>query len=394
MNQYTSGFGLPQDVIFDRDRALRALNRKWFFVGTRGDVPQPRDYFNFQLFDDQYVLVHGTDGVIRCMVNRCSHQSARLLKNDTGRCAASIICPNHQWAYNLNGGSLRNAPGFGLDYPASPDGASRGLKQIALTEVAGLLFACLSETPDHTDIVEIASIIAPYTDAFHLEKGGYQLAHHHREVIDANWLMVMINNRECCHCHNNHKGLTKLFDPASFNGAQTPAYSEMFDRAVHRWDAKELPWREQAFSPNDSVRVARYPLRETYKSITFDGAPACKKLIGPFDDYDSSTLSMWFNPNAWVHFTSDHIATNWVLPLGPERCALYSSWIVHEDAVEGEDYAVDHLTEVWKVTNAEDVGLCMSMTAGAQSMHYRPGPFAPDEQHCIQFCDWFMTYST
>jgi Rieske 2Fe-2S family protein len=328
------------------------------------------------------------------MVNRCSHQSARLLKNDTGRCAASIICPNHQWAYNLNGGSLRKAPGFGLDYPASPDGASRGLKQIALTEVTGLLFACLSETPDHTDIVEIASIIAPYTDAFHLEKGGYKLAHHHREVIDANWLMVMINNRECCHCHNNHKGLTKLFDPASFNGAQTPAYSEMFDRAVHRWDAKELPWREQAFSPNDSVRVARYPLRETYKSITFDGAPACKKLIGPFDDYDSSTLSMWFNPNAWVHFTSDHIATNWVLPLGPERCALYSSWIVHEDAVEGEDYAVDHLTEVWKVTNAEDVGLCMSMTAGAQSMHYRPGPFAPDEQHCIQFCDWFMTYST
>ncbi len=98
MNQYTSGFGLPQDAIFDRDRALRALNRKWFFVGTRGDVPQPCDYFNFQFFDDQSVLDHGTDGVIRCMVNRCSHQSARLLNNDTGRYAASIICPNHQWA--------------------------------------------------------------------------------------------------------------------------------------------------------------------------------------------------------------------------------------------------------------------------------------------------------
>ena len=95
----------------------------------------------------------------------------------------------------------------------------------------------------------------------------------------------------------------------------------------------------------------------------------------------------------WVHFTSDHIATNWVLPLGTDACVPYSSWIVREDAVEGVDYEVGHLTDVWKVTNAEDVGLEMSMTDGARSAHYRPGPFAPDEQHCVQFCDWFMAYS-
>ena len=34
-----------------------------------------------------------------------------------------------------------------------------------------------------------------------------------------------------------------------------------------------------------------------------------------------------------------------------------------------------------------------ALTDGARSAHYRPGPFAPDEQHCVQFCDWFMTYS-
>ena len=393
MNGYSSGFGFPQNAIFDKDRALRLLTQKWFFVGTRGDIPTPREFFNFQLFDEQYFLLHGTDGVIRCMVNRCSHQSARLLKAETGKCPASIICPNHQWAYNLNDGSVRNAPGLGADYPNSPDGKSRALKQIPLTEISGMLFACLGEDPDQTDMTEIASIVAPYTDPFQLAKGGYKLAHHHREIVDANWLMVMINNRECCHCNNNHKELTKLFDPSSFNGTQTPAYKELFQRAVQRWDAQGLHWKEQAFSPNDCARVARYPMQENYKSITFDGEPASKKLIGPFKDYDSSTLSMWFNPNAWVHFTSDHIATNWVLPLGPEKCALYSSWIVHEDAVEGEDYEVDHLAEVWKVTNAEDVDLCMSMTDGAKSDYYVPGPFAPDEQHCIQFCDWYMKHS-
>jgi phenylpropionate dioxygenase-like ring-hydroxylating dioxygenase large terminal subunit len=138
MNKYSAGFGLPQKAIFDNDRAKRLLAEKWFFVGTRGDVPTPRAFFNFQLFDEQYFLLHGTDGVIRCMVNRCSHQSARLLKNDTGKCSASIICPNHQWAYNLNDGSVRNAPGFGADYPNSPDGQSSSLRQIPLVEVVRL----------------------------------------------------------------------------------------------------------------------------------------------------------------------------------------------------------------------------------------------------------------
>lgn len=393
MNQYASGFGFPQDVVFDTARAKRLLSRKWFFVGTRGDVPQARNFLRFDLFDDEYFLLHGGDGVIRCFVNRCAHQSARLIRQDTGKSGASLVCPNHQWAYHPNSGSLRGAPGMGADFRDSPTGQACGLTQIALEEVEGMLFACLGEDPDLTDIREIRDIVSPYTSVFGLDRGGYKLAHHHREIIDANWLMVMINNRECCHCQMNHKGLVQLFDPSSFNGTGSPAYEALFQRAVARWEAQGLRWEEQAFTPNDCCRVARYPMMETFSSITFDGAPASKKLIGPFQTYDQSTLSMWFNPNVWVHFTSDHIATNWVLPLGPEKCALYSSWIVHEDAVEGEDYDIDHLTKVWKVTNAEDVALCISMTQGAKSDYYRPGPFAPAEQFCVQFSDWYMAHS-
>jgi len=285
------------------------------------------------------------------------------------------------------------AAGLPADYPQTEEGKLRALDSIPLKEISGLLFACLSEDTDESDLVEIEQIMAPYTAPFNLGKGGYRLAHHESEVIQASWLHVMINNRECCHCNANHRGLIKLFDPSSFNGGESTAYKALFDRATERWDALELKWEEKPFSENDCFRIARYPMKEEYRSITFDGKPASKKLIGPFTDYDQSTLSMWFNPNAWIHFTSDHIATNWVLPLGKDKSKVYSSWIVHEDAVEGEDYDVDHLTEVWKVTNAEDVELCESMTNGSKSTYYRPGPFAPDERFCSQFCDWYMTYS-
>ncbi|MEP4558731.1 aromatic ring-hydroxylating oxygenase subunit alpha [Cobetia amphilecti] len=393
MNNYISGMGLPQQAIFDLGRSRCLFTRKWFFAGTRGDVPKPRDFLKFSLFDDEYFLLHGTDGVIRCMVNRCSHQSARLLSEAHGKCPAMIMCPNHQWVYELNGGRLVNAAGFEPGFAGSELGETMNLDSLPVVEIHGLLFASLDHECDRKDLEEIEQIIAPYVVPFELQKGGYKLAYHECEIVDANWLMVMINNRECCHCNMNHKGLVKLFDPSSFNGAQSTAYDQLFGRAVERWENLGLAWKEQAFTTNDCCRVARYPMHEHCKSITFDGEPASKKPIGPFKEHDPSTLSMWFNPNAWIHFASDHIATNWVLPISEDKCALYTSWIVHEDAVEGVDYQPDHLKEVWQVTNSEDVALCESMTAGTKSAFYKPGPFAKDERFCIQLSDWFMKHS-
>lgn len=390
---YRSGFGLPKDMLFDVDRTRRLHENRWFFVGTRGDVAAPRDWFRFRVLHDEFFLLHGDDGEIRCFVNRCAHQSARLVRAHHGSSAARLVCPNHQWSYAVNSGALQAAAMMGAGFVESEAGQCTALDQIPVKEVAGLLFATLGDSSVLDDLEAVDDLIAPYANPFELDRGGYRLAHHHREVVPANWLLVMINNRECCHCRANHKGLLQLFDPSSFNGATSESYDALFTAATTRWESRGLAWKEQAFDTHDAVRVARYPLREGWKSITFDGEAACTKLIGEWDHHESSTLSMWFNPNAWIHWTSDHIATNWVLPIDENHCELYSSWIVHEDAVAGEHYDVDHLTEVWKVTNAEDVDLCNSMTAGARSSWYQPGPFADDEQFCRQFCDWFVESS-
>ncbi|MEM7092755.1 MAG: aromatic ring-hydroxylating dioxygenase subunit alpha [Actinomycetota bacterium] len=392
-SHYRSGYGLPADVLFDVERSRRAIERSWMFVGTRGDVPTPGDTFSFRLFDDEYTLVHGVDGAIRCFVNRCAHQSARLFAPEIGRTNRRFVCPNHQWTYAGEDGRLLRAQHMPEGFEATPEGCALGLDSLPVEEVGGLLFAAFGVTSPAGSIDDFRTLLEPYTDPFALGGDGYKLAAHHREVVEANWLLVMINNRECCHCRVNHKGLCRLFDPSSFNGAMTPRYRALFDRAVARWEAMDLAWAETAFEPNENLRVARYPMQDGFDSITLDGRPACSKTIGPWSEHDSSTLSIWANPNAWIHFTSDHIATNWVMPLDEHRCELYTSWIVHEDAVEGADYELDHLKEVWLVTNAEDVELCQSMTAGARSTYYRPGPFSEDERFCTQLCDWFMRRS-
>ncbi len=392
---YQSGYGFPAEVLGDAARMQRLFDNKWFFVGMRADVARPRDYFKFKLFDEEYFLVHGQEGQIKCYVNRCAHQSARLVNAETGRCAARIICPNHQWAFDVNDGSLAHASQMPDDFVKNCPEGELSLTSIVVREVSSMLFACLGDDSDHGEMDRMENLITPYTDPFAKAGHGFKQAYHSREIINANWLLVMINNRECCHCDMNHKGLVKLFDPSSFNGDMTPEYKAMIEQAQSRWDAKGLHWKEMPFAPDENFRIARYPMAEGFKSITFDGELASQKLIGPFEngEPDEGTLSLWLNPNCWVHFTSDHIATNWVLPLGQDRCALYTSWIVHEDAVENTHYDKDHMTEVWNVTNAEDVGLCKSMSEGAKSRHYKPGPFSQNERFCTQFCDWYMENS-
>ena len=50
----------------------------------------------------------------------------------------------------------------------------------------------------------------------------------------------------------------------------------------------------------------------------------------------------------------DHAVTFRVLPIGPTQTQVTTKWLVHADAVEGVDYDLDELTNVWIATNDQD----------------------------------------
>jgi Rieske 2Fe-2S family protein len=98
---------------------------------------------------------------------------------------------------------------------------------------------------------------------------------------------------------------------------------------------------------------------------------------------------MFRAPNNWHHFLSDHIIHARVLPIAPDRTAVRTTWLVHEDAVEGVDYDVERLTEVWLATNEQDKRLGENNHLGIASRAYRPGPYEPSEFMLTQFTDWY-----
>jgi Rieske 2Fe-2S family protein len=89
---------------------------------------------------------------------------------------------------------------------------------------------------------------------------------------------------------------------------------------------------------------------------------------------------------------SDHIVCFAVFPLTPETTLLRTKWLVHRDAVEGQDYEVANLTAVWRATNRQDSDLVRKAGAGVRCSGYRPGPYSPDTESLVEkFSNWYVT---
>ena len=69
-----------------------------------------------------------------------------------------------------------------------------------------------------------------------------------------------------------------------------------------------------------------------------------------------------------------------VAPLGPKQTQLTTKWLVHKDAVEGEDYSIDELTKVWTATNNQDRKIVEENQIGVSSPVFEPGPYAPTHE--------------
>ncbi|MGE3295494.1 MAG: SRPBCC family protein [Geminicoccaceae bacterium] len=88
---------------------------------------------------------------------------------------------------------------------------------------------------------------------------------------------------------------------------------------------------------------------------------------------------------------SDHVVCTHLLPLAPDRTLVTSKWLVHEDAVEGVDYDLETLTEVWQATNKQAGGLVGWAQRGVRDLAYMPGPYSPfSERYLDLFAVWYL----
>ena len=376
--------------VFDLD--MKAIfGRHWIYAGTVADIPEPGDYFTVPLASASVIVLRDEDMSIRAFHNVCRHRGARLCDGHKGS-VGNIVCPYHQWTYDLTGKLIHNEH-MGTEF----DRSQYTLRKVHVGNVAGLLFICQADEPP-ADFEQMKAEMEPYIRPHQVE--NCKIAYEEDLVENGNWKITMENNRECYHCKANHPELTiSLYEfgfgyqPSPENAADVAAFGDLIKREHTRWESCGLPSAEREFldSRVTAYRTERLPLDKAGESQTMNSKVACQKLLGDLTLRNLGGLSFWTQPNSWHHFMSDHIVTFSVLPVDPGHTILRTRWLVHKDAVEGRDYDPQELSSVWRATNKQDGALVERQHLGATSPAYAPGPYSPYTEELVEkFVSWYL----
>jgi len=392
----TVGFSL--DAAFYTDRAFFDLDveaifaKHWIFCAAEAELPEPGDYVTVDLGPYSVIVLRDDDGEVRALHNVCRHRGARLLDSPCGS-VGNIVCTYHQWTYRTDGSLI-----FAESQPPAFDKSAFGLRSAHVRIIGALVFVCLAAQPPE-DIDEVAAVIEPYLEPYGLANA--KVAHQLDVEEEGNWKLVMENNRECQHCDAAHPELVTAYFPlfGYSEGDITPRLRPVFDRyqaAAEDLESARAACRLPEGEHRDldlrptGFQVSHLPLDGDGASFGPGGAQVCAKLMGSITTPRFGDLSVHLQPNSWFHFLGDHAVVFRILPLGPDRSVVRTTWLVHPDAVEGVDYDVDRLTSVWRATNHQDSALVARTHSGVTNPAYEPGPYSLVEGDVEAFVNWYV----
>lgn len=144
--------------VFDADIKY-IFQRHWIYVAVSSEIPEPGDYVTVEIGKEPILILRDDDMQIKAFHNVCRHRGSRLCADEKGS-VGNLVCPYHQWTYNLAGKLI-----FADHMPEGFDLSHHSLKPVHLKNLQGLLFVCLADEPpaDIDVMLEQMALISPRT---------------------------------------------------------------------------------------------------------------------------------------------------------------------------------------------------------------------------------------
>ena len=97
---------VPKERYYDPDfyalEAERLWPRAWQMACRLEEIPNPRDFVEYEFLDQSVVVVRTDDGGARAFQNACRHRGVRVVQG-RGTCENGFTCPFHGWCYGPDG---------------------------------------------------------------------------------------------------------------------------------------------------------------------------------------------------------------------------------------------------------------------------------------------------
>jgi glycine betaine catabolism A len=319
----------------------------WVCIGRadelrHGNAGEPITQRGLVVGDVPVLLTFPSNDGVLALANTCRHRAHEILSAGVAASRQALVCPYHAWNYGLDGSLARAA---GLDRVTGFEAADYGLVKLPAAVWHGWVFVnATGDGPPITDhLGDLASLVAPY----HPEK----LVHRARReyTVAANWKVIVENYHECYHCPLIHPELCRVSPPSSGANFDLPG----------AWVGGSMDLRDGAVTMS---------LSGGSDAVAIDGVdPGVVLYLGLF-------------PNLLISLHPDYVMTHRLTPLTPALTSVECAWYF-VDATTDPSYAV----EFWDLTNQQDWSACESVQRGVASPHFKPGPFAPNEDAVYQW---------
>jgi Rieske 2Fe-2S family protein len=390
------GCGLPRDFYAAEElyaaEVRRVWESGWLFAGFAFEIPDPGDFLTLSVDTTPLVVIRDDAGEVRAFHNVCRHRGSQICRTDHGH-ARALVCPYHSWTYSRRG-ELVACHGMHGDV----DKSKLGLKPVHAEVVAGLVYVSLSDAPPAFQGFRQRFESAGAPQGFDRARIAKSIEYD----VDANWKLVWENNRECYHCTPRHPQYVKsnfdVHDEERAPEAIRQRIAAALARIRSKWevpgDGVAHPKGGLATFPDPDhglwYTCNRTALAEGFATESLDGRRVAP-LMGDYQDADVGVLRMRSLPNFWLHASCDHAVVTRMLPAGLRRTRMKSYWLVHRDAREGADYALDRLLPFWNLTNEQDWEICKWQQKGVESTAYEPGPLSRDKEYNVDaFIRWYL----
>ena len=197
---FENGRAMPASVYTSPEFLARELEnifrRQWICVGRASAIPEPADYFTYEVAGQPIIVLRGTEGDVRAFSNVCLHRMSVLLQG-RGR-VRTIVCPYHAWTYGLDG-ALRGAPHM----HASPGFDRQDYRLPAIRSETWLGWIYVTLDPSLPSVAEHLAPLAMLIESYGMEH--YVETFREEHVWDTNWKILAENFMESYHLPMLHK---------------------------------------------------------------------------------------------------------------------------------------------------------------------------------------------
>jgi len=365
----------------------RIVFKSWLYAGHVSQIPEPGDYFLYDIGEDSIIITRDLEGKLHALMNVCRHRGSRVCEEHSGN-RKTLVCPYHGWVYNLDG-SMRAARH--MEVKEGFDSEQHGLKHVRMVEFEGLIF--INCDPVAADYLPALNKIAPALTPYDL--GNAKIAHSHIYKIDANWKLVLENYLECYHCATSHRAYAKLHSLQELGARAGALNKAMLDRAQEVTGVEGITLDIYAAYTaaelfGTCVYTSRYALYDGVLTGSEGGQPVAP-LMGEFKDYDGGCGDFQLGPLAFMLNYPDHCVLYRFTPRSVTSTELEIVWFVRGDAEEGKDYSKEAVTWLWHKTTLEDEYIITRNSEGVNSRFFEPGPYHPEFESCsLDFIAWYL----